>query len=74
MEKVLIVSQIIVALLMSITILIQEKGDGFGEALGGASGAAGFQTQKRGAEKVLHNLTVVLVTLFLILSFTINLV
>jgi protein translocase SecG subunit len=73
MQTVLLVLQVIAAILLAGSILIQERGSGMGEAIGGSS-AAGFQTSKRGAEKVLAQLTVVLLVAFMILSLVLNFV
>ncbi len=62
MEKLLIASQIIIALLLSFLILIQGKDEGFT-----ASGGSGsFSATKRGPEKVLFIATVLLGGLFLL--------
>lgn len=42
-----------------------------GEAIGGASGA-GFQTSKRGAEKVMAQITLGLLIIFVVLSLLLN--
>jgi len=59
---------------MVLTILVQEKGAGLGEAIGGSGGVSTFKTQKRGAEKVLANLTFGLIFIFLVLSIVLNFV
>lgn len=51
-------------------ILVQEKGTGLGEAIGGVG--ATYQTTKRGAEKVLSRMTVLFLIAFLGLSITLN--
>lgn len=71
MHTALIIVQIVLALMLTIAILIQERGSGMGEAIGG-SGGAGFQTSKRGAEKVLAQATVVLLVAFLLISLALN--
>ena len=43
-----------------------------GEAIGGSGGGAGFQTSKRGAEKMLAQATVILVSAFLVISLVLN--
>ena len=72
MQTAILIGQVIVAILLVVTILIQEKGAGLGEGVAGSSGASSFQTSKRGAEKVLGQLTEVLVTIFLGLSLILN--
>ena len=47
----------VVAILLSISILVQSKGAGLSEALGGDGNV---YSTKRGAEKVLHVATIVL--------------
>ncbi len=46
---------------MVIVILMQKRGSGVGAVFGGASGA---YRSKRGAEKILHYVTIVLALLF----------
>lgn len=70
MHTVLIITQIIVGILLALLILVQEKGSGLGEAIGGTG--ANYQTVKRGAEKVLANTTIVMVAIFLGISLAIN--
>lgn len=55
--------QVVVSILLSLFILMQQKGSGMGSAIGGSSGGEFFAT-KRGAEKVLATATVVLATIF----------
>lgn len=55
------VSQIILAVLLVAAILLQAKGTGLGAAFGGGGNV--FRT-KRGAEKKLHQLTIVIAILF----------
>lgn len=74
MQTTLLVLQVISALLMIIAIMVQEKGSGMGEALGGTGGGSSFQTTKRGAEKVLAQATVLLMVLFIGFSLALNFV
>lgn len=53
----------VIAVLLSGAILMQQKGTGIGGAFGG--GGAEVYSAKRGAEKVLFNITIVLAVLFL---------
>jgi protein translocase SecG subunit len=55
--------QLITGILLIVTILMQSKGDGLGSAFGGGGG--GVQTTRRGAEKTLFNITVVLSAVFI---------
>lgn len=69
-HTVLLISQIVSAILLALLILVQEKGSGLGEAIGGAG--ATYQTTKRGAEKFLANATVIMLTVFIALSLVLN--
>lgn len=71
MQTAILISQIVVSILLSLLILIQERGSGLGEGIAGVGGTT-IQTKKRGAEKVLANLTVGMIVLFLALSLTLN--
>lgn len=64
MKLVLTIFQIIISLLLIISVLLQSQGQGLG-ALGG--GGEFFQS-RRGFEKLLFYLTIVLVVAFLISS------
>lgn len=57
--------QIILALLLIMLIVLQSKGTGLGSTFGGDMG---FYGTKRGAEKMLFNLTIVIAVLFFISS------
>jgi protein translocase SecG subunit len=72
METFLLVLQVVVGILLALVILVQEKGSGMGEALGGSSNSGGFQATKRGAEKVLSNATIVLLIIFLSVALILN--
>ena len=65
MKNILIIIQIILSVSLSVLILLQAKGVGLGRAWGGGGE---FYKSKRGVEKVMFNVTVVIVTLFLISS------
>ena len=73
MSTLLIVLQIIASVLLIFVILVQEKNSGLGEALTG-SASASFEIKKRGAERVLSQLTVGLLVFFLAVSLLINFV
>ena len=62
MIQVLNYAQIIIAILMIIFILLQQRGSGLGAAFGGEGNV--YMT-KRGAEKTIFYLTIVLAVLFL---------
>ncbi len=57
--------QIILAILLVMLIVLQSKGTGLGSTFGGDMG---FYGTKRGAEKMLFNLTIVIAVLFFISS------
>ncbi len=58
--------QVILSVLLSLSILLQQRGTGLSATFGGTGG--GFYTSKRGAEKVLYNASVVLGILFVVNS------
>jgi len=60
-------AQILVSLVLIFVILLQARGSGFGGALGGSSGGTFYRT-RRGIEKTLFNLTIVLVVVFILMS------
>ena len=62
MQNSLYITQIVISILLMITILMQQKGSGLGSAFGGDS--AVYRT-KRGAEKFIFRLTIILSILFL---------
>lgn len=62
MKNILYIIQIIISILLIVVILLQQKGSGLGMAFGGDS--AIYRT-KRGAEKFIFRLTIVLAFLFL---------
>ncbi len=62
MQNILYIVQIVISILLIITILLQQKGSGLGSAFGG-DGAV-YRT-KRGAEKAIFRLTIILSILFL---------
>ncbi len=61
-ERILIISQLVVSVILIISILLQNRGAGLGAAFGGDMG--GYYT-KRGFEKFLFRATIVLACLFL---------
>lgn len=58
--------QVIISVLLSLSILLQQRGTGLSATFGGQGG---FYASKRGAEKVLHNATIILAILFVVNSF-----
>jgi len=71
MENVIIISQVIISILLSAIILVQNKDGGLSATMGGGGS---FESTKRGAEKVIHKMTVVLSFLFLLNALLIVLV
>lgn len=59
------VAQVLVSVVLSAVLLLQAKGSGFGAGLGGSSSV--FRT-RRGIEKSLFQLTIVLVVVFVLIS------
>ena len=55
--------QVVISILLIITILLQQSGAGLGGALGGGDGSANYHT-KRGFEKFLFYLTIIIAVLF----------
>lgn len=66
METTLYLALIITSLLLMAVILLQTKGSGFSGAFGGDTSSI-YRT-RRGVEKVLFQLTIVVAALFVILS------
>ncbi|MBT6253942.1 preprotein translocase subunit SecG [Candidatus Uhrbacteria bacterium] len=65
METFFNVTLIILSVLLMLSVLLQQRGSGLGAGFGGDSAVF---TTKRGAEKVLFNITVVIAILFFGLS------
>lgn len=66
-EEYIYVALILVSILLTLTILFQAKGSDVGGIFGGSSGGGSFRT-RRGIEKTLFQLTIVLAVVFLIMS------
>ena len=65
MKNIVVAIQIIVSILLILSILAQSKGTGLGAAWGGSSET--FDT-RRGTDKLIFNITIVLAVLFLLTS------
>ncbi len=65
MRQIIALIQIILGILLILVILIQQKGSGLGSAFGGD---LGFYRTKRGAEKFLFWVTIILASFFILLS------
>lgn len=63
--KILLITQITVCCVLVVTILLQNRAEGLGKMFGG--GGEVFRT-KRGLEKVLYYLTIVLIVALIVLS------
>lgn len=57
-EKILLIVQVVICVILSITILLQNRAEGLGKMFGG--GGEVFRT-KRGLEKFLYYLTIFLI-------------
>ncbi|KKP89113.1 MAG: Preprotein translocase, SecG subunit [Berkelbacteria bacterium GW2011_GWA2_35_9] len=67
MEKVIQTIQVVISIALIVVILVQQKGTGLGGVFGGQGNV--YRT-KRGFEKFLHYLTIVLAIVFVTLSLT----
>jgi protein translocase SecG subunit len=65
MTEILIIAEVVIGVLLIITILLQNKQASLNLA---SMGWWMEQITKRGADKVLHNVTVILWTLFILIS------
>lgn len=65
MKPIISLAQIILGVLLILVIIIQQKGAGLGAAFGAD---LGFYRTKRGAEKLLFYVTIVLSVVFILLS------
>lgn len=63
--NILTIVQVVLAILLMAAILLQGRGSSLGEAWGGSST---FYTTRRGADKTLFIITVVLASLFVIIA------
>lgn len=62
MEQIILIIQVVVSILMVILILAQNKDGGLSAGMGGGQS---FESVKRGAEKVIFRMTVLLAVIFL---------
>jgi len=69
MQQILTISQIVISLALIITILLQQRGAGGGSLFGGGGGSDTSYYTKRGFEKILFIVSIILAALFLISSF-----
>ena len=63
------IAQLLISLVLIVVILLQSRGGDIGAAFGGGGGGGGssFRT-RRGIEKTLFQLTIVLATVFVLIS------
>ncbi len=64
------VVQIVLGVLIVVSILLQNRGEGIGELFGGSGGGEHFRT-RRGLESFLYYGTIALIVIFATLSFLI---
>lgn len=69
--KILQIIQIIISILIVLCILLQQKGSGLGAAFGGDSA---IYTSRRGAEKILFLLTIILAVIFVGIALVLSVV
>lgn len=62
MDKILNIAQVVIAALMIVGILVQQRGTGLSSAFGGEGGV---YFKKRGAEKAIFVATIILAILFI---------
>ena len=65
LSKIFVIVQLVLSVLLVVVILLQQKGGGLGAAFGGSSNV---YSTKRGMDKMLYQVTIVVATLFLLLS------
>jgi len=70
MQTILPIIQIVLALVLITGILMQSKTSGLSGAFGGDDSSGAFQT-RRGLEKTIFHATLVVATLFVVISFII---
>ncbi|MBD3282295.1 MAG: preprotein translocase subunit SecG [Candidatus Portnoybacteria bacterium] len=67
MNNILNITQIVIAVLLTISILFQQRGSGLSGAFGGGGGeGGGVYFKKRGAEKAIFKASIVLAVLFIV--------
>ena len=65
-ENIYNIVQLVLAALLTITILLQQKGSGLGGVFGGSSN---IYSTKRGIDKILFQSTIVIAIIFFVVSF-----
>ncbi len=69
LATILITLQVAISILLAILILLQQRGAGLGSLAGGSDG--GFHSERRGAEKLIFQATIVLAVAFCLNAFLI---
>ena len=64
-SKILIIVQLVLSILLTVAVLLQQRGSGLGAAFGGSSN---IYSTKRGIDKMLFRATIGLSILFLLVS------
>ncbi|MCE2490943.1 MAG: preprotein translocase subunit SecG [Anaerolineae bacterium] len=67
MQAALQIAAVIISILLIVLILLQVKGGGLGSLLGGDAGG-GIARTRRGLEKTLFQITIIIAVLFLAIS------
>lgn len=62
------IAQLLISLVLIIVILLQSRGGDIGAAFGGGGGGGSSFRTRRGLEKTLFQLTIVLATVFVLIS------
>lgn len=70
MHGILATAQIVISVLLALSVLIQQRGTGLGSLAGGSGD--GFHAERRGAEKLLFNFTVLLGVAFCANAFVLS--
>jgi len=65
LSKIFIIIQVVLAILLMASILLQARGASLGEAWGGSSA---FYTTRRGADRTLFIITIILAVLFVLVA------
>ena len=67
MNNILSIIQVVLACAMVLLVLLQERGSGMGEAFGDSGG---FASQRRGVERGIFIVTIIVLALFIAVSLT----
>ncbi len=68
MQAALYIASIIISVALIVIILLQVKGSGLGDLLGGSGGDGGVTRTRRGLEKTLYQITIGLSFAFLLIA------